>query len=258
VVLLPQAQGSVDVVELVVVTDVLVELVELDDVELVFEVLVVLVELVLVDEVLVELELVLVLVVLERRAQASGAGASFRFVSPPWLFTPVPPKRAQYRFESVPRVRITPTSPCTGGARVTPDPLQTALITFSLTSTILHGSVSEPAPLYLKPLAPGGFPRPFQPAAGRSYVSSPAIPASVSKMRSVPPATVGSLVADVGSAKGVASDLATNLASVPGPLITVILPGMSSSGSSTAQLDVAAIASIPVRSILPAHRPATI
>jgi hypothetical protein len=86
-VLLPQTHGSVDVVVLVVEIDVLVVLVELDEVLLVFEVLVVLVELVLVDEVLVELELVLVLVVLERIAQASGAGASFRFVSPPWFFT---------------------------------------------------------------------------------------------------------------------------------------------------------------------------
>jgi hypothetical protein len=142
------------------VLDVLdVDVLDVDEVVDVLDVLEVLVVLV-VDEVLV-VELVLVVdvlvlvvgmrVVLEFRStgQAPGGGAFFLFKRVVSLFTSLPPNDAQYRFESVPTVSTMPTCPVNGVGSVTPEPLHTALMMFAFTSTTRHGSVGEPAPVYL-------------------------------------------------------------------------------------------------------------
>ena len=46
-------------------------------------------------------------------------------------------------------VKMMPELPAKGGTSVTPVPLQTNLITFSLTRPTLQGSAGVPVPLYL-------------------------------------------------------------------------------------------------------------
>jgi hypothetical protein len=133
---------------------------------------------------------------------------------------------------------MTPRLPLKGGVNVTADPLQMALITFSLMRTTLQGSRAVLVPLYLKPLDPAGFPSPVQLPAGRLYVSSPAAWKFVSKNWTLPPAAVGSSP-PVGSGNRlpVGIGLETSFARVAG-LMRPIFPGI---GSSTAWADPVAI-----------------
>ena len=170
------------------------------------EMVVVTLVLVLVEEVLgagtvsvvVVLLVVLVLVVggivveeLRSRGHAPGAGAFFIFSTVASFLTSSPPKMAQYRFGSVPTASTMPTWPVNGVGSVTPEPLQTALMTLGLMSTSLHGSLGDPAPRYLNTLIPGGLPSGVQPAAGSVNVALTGRNGSSSKMLSMPPPSVG-------------------------------------------------------------------
>jgi len=89
-------------------------------------------------------------------------------------------------------VKMMPELPAKGGTSVTPVPLQTNLMTFSLTRPTLQGSLGEPAPLYFHPFEPTGLPSPFHPAAGSAASIGGEPPPTVSKISIVPPSTVGS------------------------------------------------------------------
>ena len=110
--------------------------------------------LLVVDTVLLVLVVLLVLLVLlvveecRSSGQKSGGGASFRLSTESSCLVVAPPNEAQYRFESVPTVSTMPTPPRNGVGSVTL-PVQTAFTMFAFTSTTRHGSVGEPAPLYL-------------------------------------------------------------------------------------------------------------
>src|SRR5678815_4162317 len=112
--------------------------------------------------------------------------------------------------------------PPSGGSRFWSS-LQTNLMTFSFTRTILQGSRPEPAPLYLYPLLPAGFPRPFQPAIG-SVVDRPWLSATSGTER-LPPARVGSPEPPIAGIGKSVVGFATILVSFAS-LMMVILPGI--------------------------------
>ena len=109
-------------------------------------------------------------------------------------------------------VRMMPELPAKGGTSVTPVPLQTNLMTFSLTRPTLQGSLGVPAPLYFHPFEPAGLPIPFHPAAGSAASIGGEPPPTVSKISIVPPSTVGS---STGRSKTVVG-FATIFARMPG------------------------------------------
>jgi len=109
-------------------------------------------------------------------------------------------------------VKMMPELPAKGGTSVTPVPLQTNLMTFSLTRPTLHGSLGVPAPLYFHPFEPTGFPSPFHPAAGSAASIGGEPPPTVSKISIVPPSTVGSPTGRLKSVVG----FATIFARMPG------------------------------------------
>jgi hypothetical protein len=109
-------------------------------------------------------------------------------------------------------VKMMPELPENGGTSVTPVPLQTNLMTFSLTRPTLQGSAGVPAPLYFQPFDPAGLPSPFQPAAGRAAIIGGEPPPTVSKISMEPPSTVGSPTGRLKRAVG----FATIFARMPG------------------------------------------
>jgi hypothetical protein len=88
--------------------------------------------------------------------------------------------------------KMMPELPAKGGTSVTPVPLQTNLMTFSLTRPTLQGSPGVPAPLYFQPFEPTGLPSPFHPAAGCAATFGGVPPPTVSMISIVPPSKVGS------------------------------------------------------------------
>jgi len=98
-------------------------------------------------DVLVDVEVVVPPVPIVTKGQKLGAGASLR-LSPDVSFLIVsPPNVAQYCLVSTPTKRPIATAPLNGVISVTPLPVQLAFTTFGRTSTVLHGSAGEPAPL---------------------------------------------------------------------------------------------------------------
>src|SRR6185369_3637028 len=113
-------------------------------------------------------------------------------------------------------LRMMPRSPVSAGITETPAPRHVAFTTFAFTRTTLHGSPAVPAPRYLNPFNPGGFPSGRQPPAGSMYVLLLFEP--VSKRVSEPPSAVGSLPPTPRSGRSnnePVGGFATNLAITP-------------------------------------------
>src|SRR5262245_26841635 len=110
-----------------------------------------------------------------------------------------------------------------GGVSVTSAPLQTALMTDSLSSTVEQAPPpGSSLPLYLYPLLPAGLPSPVHPSAPRTKVALPAPSESVSKKRSSAPAVVGSS-GELGTGREKPVELfETNFASLAGLAMLIL------------------------------------